>query len=913
MWPVIISRIVRRPGRAVALLVGVALAVSSFAVLTGASERSRLEVVGTVEGNFRSAYDVLVRPGGSRLPLEAVEGVVRPNFLSDHFGGITLDQVARIREVPGVGVAAPIAMVGYGVAGNRAAVHLGDDVPSDRRSVFRLAATRAVDGGLTRISLADGYTYFTPNEIAFGPDLGRPEPFVEKVGDDSVGVCLEGGLPASPYVAEVSLTCQSLTSQWGTRVSDPGTVYVPWQTLFLVAAVDPVAEAALVGVDDAVVSGDYLPSRWEVTSTDDVVRDVPVLYSSVPTADVEVELAVEILPEGVAEQVPDAPLNFSVTDGLAATPGEVVWSETVTAADAHKDLAAALTASSGAGLNSWQGQVVSAYWTAGPVELVQGSDGTLTPRPTRVAESVFALGGQGREAFIAVPPETGDVAFRRLTRHGGSSQFRQGEYQVALRAVGSFDPTMLDGFSELSRVPLTTYAAPRLHCADDDSCALLGDRDLLPSGSPAGYLQQPPLMLTILDALPAFYNGYYRDSDAAAAPISAVRVRVEGVTGLDDLSRERVRLVAEQIATETGLDVDVTMGSSPSPQAVDLPAGDHGRPQLKLRELWTSKGVATVIAAAVDRKSLVLFVLVLVVCGLFVGNAAAASVRARRSELGVLAALGWTRRVMFSTVLAELVVIGLLAGALGMVAAWLAGSRLELVVSWQRAMLAVPAALMLTMVAGIVPAWLASRLAPMAALRPPVSTGARARLRLGVLGLAAANLRRQPGRTLVGGAALAAGTGAFTMLLAVTSQFHGSLVGTLLGEAVAVQVRGIDFAAVVAMLVLAGIAIADVLYLNVRDRIGEFAVLRATGWTETGLARLVATEGLMLGALGAMVGTAIGMAGAGWFAGGAEEIARLVPVGAATIAAGLALATLALIAPLVALRRRSTVELLAQE
>jgi FtsX-like permease family protein len=81
------------------------------------------------------------------------------------------------------------------------------------------------------------------------------------------------------------------------------------------------------------------------------------------------------------------------------------------------------------------------------------------------------------------------------------------------------------------------------------------------------------------------------------------------------------------------------------------------------------QGVAVAILTAVDKKSVVLFTLVLVVCVLFVANSATAAVRGRRRELGVLACLGWTRPRLFAVVLGELAAIGLAAGVLGAVAA----------------------------------------------------------------------------------------------------------------------------------------------------------------------------------------------------------------------------------------------------
>ena len=149
----------------------------------------------------------------------------------------------------------------------------------------------------------------------------------------------------------------------------------------------------------------------------------------------------------------------------------------------------------------------------------------------------------------------------------------------------------------------------------------------------------------------------------AKAPISAIRVRVADVGGYSERSAERVRLVAEQIAARTGLDVDITLGSSAAPQTVELPAGSFGRPMLRLTESWSALGVASIITQAVDRKSLVLFVLVLVVCVLFLANAVSAAVRDRRSELAVLSCLGWPVRRIAALILGEVALLGLIAGS----------------------------------------------------------------------------------------------------------------------------------------------------------------------------------------------------------------------------------------------------------
>jgi len=80
---------VHRRSRTLALLLGILVATAAFTVLTGTSETQRLEARGTVERSFRGDYDVLVRPRGSRSPIERRTGQAPPNFLSELSEGIT--------------------------------------------------------------------------------------------------------------------------------------------------------------------------------------------------------------------------------------------------------------------------------------------------------------------------------------------------------------------------------------------------------------------------------------------------------------------------------------------------------------------------------------------------------------------------------------------------------------------------------------------------------------------------------------------------------------------------------------------------------------------------------------------------------------------------------------------------------
>lgn len=383
-----------------------------------------------------------------------------------------------------------------------------------------------------------------------------------------------------------------------------------------------------------------------------------------------------------------------------------------------------------------------------------------------------------------------------------------------------------------------------------------------------------------------------------------------GVSGVDPVSRARVNAVAGQIrAAYPKLQVDVTVGSSPAPQTIVLP---NGR---KVTQNWTGKGVALRILRAVDTKSAVLFVLVLGVCALFLGQAALASVRSRRSEIGTLRCLGWSASEVLRLILGELAVIGLVAGMLGAGLAFVLGEAMGLAHAAAKATLVLPVALLLAMAAGTVPVWRATRLGPLAAVTPAVTATRRAVPVRSVIGLAWRNLLRVRGRTVLGAAGLALGVAAFTVLLALTLAFRGEAAGSLLGNAVVAQARGVDYLSVALSLLLGAAGAVDVLVLSQRERAADLAVLRATGWTNRELARLTLHEGVVLALVGGLSGVAVGLAvvlslGQGMLDG------RVLPVDGAALlatAAAVALVCAALALPIRTMSRIAPAQLLAEE
>lgn len=124
MAPMMLRQLRYRRGRAVALGAGVLVAAVAFSLLTAAVTTAKAATVGVLGSNLRPAYDILVRPPGSRTPTEKARGMVTDNYLSGIYGGITMAQYRNIKPLPGVGVAAPIEMIGFVLATVRIPVNV---------------------------------------------------------------------------------------------------------------------------------------------------------------------------------------------------------------------------------------------------------------------------------------------------------------------------------------------------------------------------------------------------------------------------------------------------------------------------------------------------------------------------------------------------------------------------------------------------------------------------------------------------------------------------------------------------------------------------------------------------------------------------------------------------------------------
>jgi hypothetical protein len=383
---------------------------------------------------------------------------------------------------------------------------------------------------------------------------------------------------------------------------------------------------------------------------------------------------------------------------------------------------------------------------------------------------------------------------------------------------------------------------------------LANGHTLGPTRSFADYIASPPLVLTTLDGAAWLSDQARFAGQSGNAFISAIRIKVDGVSSPGPASEGRLSQVAAAIHDATGLQVDVVKGASPRAIQIDLPAGKFGRPALTVTEYWFVKGVVVHFTRAVSGQNLALFALVLVGATLLVGETAFLSVRRRRAEFGVLRALGWpTYRIVWLVELEMLLLglsVGLVALMLEVPLALRLGWRLT---SWQ-VVGVVPLSVLVATLAAVLPALATSQGTTVSVLRgrgrirrsrPP-----RSELTLGIRDL----LGTWRMEALLGTGAIALGAALVGGILLVIWAFQGRLDATVLGTYLGGEVHSFHITLALLTLAIGVLAAGEIITLSYLERRIHLAVLRAVGWSRARILLLLTAQALVLGLLGGVAG-----------------------------------------------------------
>ncbi len=856
--------------RVLLLILGVLTVSSAFLMLISASETTVATVDEELAQYWRTTYDILVRPSGTHSNIEKEYALVQVNYLGNIPGGITVEQYEAIKNIPGIEVAAPIAMLGYVL------FNFSYEFDTPPPGVYDRYQKTTVETGISTLSQS-GHSYSWIENAKPGEEFDRAQnlEFWERYG--------------------MNLLCKQ-----------PGVLYPEtyWFNVpFLVAGIDPMQEASLVGLDQIILSGEYLPGDIPVLefpprSLDNpesrnlyewvgklFTYQVPVIFNTHSYPRVEMEIAFRELSLEQSDQT----LEIIAANGKQAFLETVPISTTLfyevkDSKELYSKLLAELKKIMGHSTDMQKALEEQAKNDPEFAALLENREDVTPPAellfplvsPVTYQEHTTPKGmtapvleaiplriGENREnqRNPLMPWDMPEVEYRTMPQ--------QPYAEIASILVGSFD---IDGLAtlrnDLTSIPLETYFPPLVTLRYDAEGRPVEPQTLFPTLNPAGYIQQPPLALTTLEAAQAIKGDNC---------ISAIRVRVEGIDEYTPEAQTKIEAIAAEIIRLTGLDVDVVVGSSPRSLLVYLPGMGDIPPIGYVEELWVQKGVALNISQETERGNVILLSAMLVVCTLYILNTSMASTPGRVREFGLLKSLGWRNGALAWLVLGQAAIVGLLAGGLGLGVAIGLVRLLNLSLPPERAIFIMPLSLTLCMLGSFYPAIWVTRVDSARAIQQSEITSGTRRLP-DSMNYAIQGLWRRRTRSLLSLLTMATSAGLLVLIVSSIVSLSGYMNMTLLGEYILIRIQGYHYVMLSVCLLVAAISIADILLLELLERRREIGVLKAVGWRTGAVARLFLAEGLLLGMLGGLAGTILGL---GIFA----SLYRSLPPGLAWAAA----------------------------
>lgn len=819
---------------------GLLVATLGFIVLASTSQTAEASLRGDINRAWSTPYDLLVRPPGNKTALEVKDGLVRPNFLDNIKGGITISQLDQIRQVAGVRVAAPLAVMGFVQWPGRLDLDLSKEARTGDLTVFRVSTAEVADAGLS--------TY--PPQSQLYVVVKSTSPTVWLVPCASIGLPPQSGAacfgptPPSPSLTAV-LTSPPL-----------GHIWLPILLPVVIAGIDPGAEAQIAGINRCVTSGRYLSVA---DAPHDLVISKPPAGPFIQNPEIPVLASTRTFTDATwnvqIDESPDGSALLNGARGAASGPAALAdWvpmaHQTRTADQLYEAFLPKVDSTAGAIPQSdpWP------IWTIGGGSYDQTGPSTLQAKTADPGLTKYQPPATVMVSPDPTPPEIKDTAFESITEHQLVNDKPTGTIaqETGVRSwdvVGAYNPDCVPGFNPLAGGHLEAYSYPAVRLSNG---RLLG-----PNRSLTGYVSSPPLLLTTLAGAQFFADPGRFEGMPGDAFISVVRVKVTGVGAPGPLSQARLTSVASRIHQATGLDVDIVKGSSPETVRVTLPAGKFGRPALDVTEQWSVKGVATRFVEAISAQNLVLFGLVLVAAMGLVGQTSYMAARRRRVEFGVLRALGWPAWRIGALVEVEMLILGLVVGLLALVAGVGLAWALHLQTGgWQWAA-AVPLALGMAGLAALLPAVSSARGRTVEVMRK----GGRQRESRPVWSVMALGVRELlsawRAEAMLGVAAIALGSAALGGILLIEAGFRGQLDATVLGHYLGAQVQPFHIVLAAMTLVIGALAAGEIVTLSYLERQPHLATLRALGWSRWLVVRLLAGQALLLGLVGGLTSAAL--------------------------------------------------------
>lgn len=791
----------RNKERFILLLVGVLILSAGLSYLIGITQANNGTVVDELQKRWKSSYHLVVRPEGSRSVTEDLN-LLEPNYLSGMEGGISLEQYELIKQIDNVDIAAPIAMIGSSTN------YVELENPDIKEpGIYRIKTVENVNTG-AKITTEEYNQYVTVGSW-FPPDA------------------TDYGVSPGMY-----------TLSYGTEV--------------MIAGIDPEAEAALVGIDQAMAASDnsrYFSKDEPFTArqldADIEEIQIPVIISNQDFVDANITYTIEKMDipfeANQHETIEDIRIKGKESY-LDTLKGTQVEEYTYNTTDVHNMLVEKILNPSYDGIV----RLPDSVWVA------------LKPSTVKYIPVTSPFGERWPYTYEVEPfklPDDSPFYTKNMYRQFNPYSKDSSKWpKLRMNFIGVFDPHNLKVSKDpLTELPMETYFPAKAQWVMDSSNNPVNPpADMKPTNDAYGFLTKPPLVLTTLDAAARILGD---------TPISAIRVNVTGVETMNEESEVLLKEVATKIQEKTGLITDITLGSSPQYALTHLPglAGEEALGWVQQPWIKLGSSISIFQEAKIGMAGVIASVILVAIVYVFASNII--MLFARKKEFAVLLSLGWRPSQLSKLLFLESTILGSLVALISWFILGMFFVSGSIDTSLLRVFLIGVSGLAIYWLGSLIPIWLIKRIKPYESMKSgEVSKRTNRIVRAeSVLGMSMNNLFTQWQRSLLSIIAIAVPTSLFIFFLFVTFRLKGVLYATWLGEFVGLEVGLMHYVAMGVALLIAILTTTEIMWQNVAERQPQIAVLKATGWQNKGIRLLVLLEGVLSGLLAGILGLGIAL------------------------------------------------------
>jgi ABC-type antimicrobial peptide transport system permease subunit len=803
------------------MVIGALIISSGLGYISGVQETSTGTIEYLLQKKWKSAYDIVVRPPDTRSITEEHK-LLEPNYLSGISGGISLEQLNKIKNMKDVAVAAPIAVIG-----NTSAIVTFDTMERGKMEepgVYSITFKTMSDNGY-RKEERDSFTiYFTTKEWAPANDV--PEEYF-------------------PYGL----------------VGWPGILFS--QTNQLIVGVDPIEEAKLVGLDQSVIKMGY--SRYfreedKVTISeghhtnrgkDFTMSHIPLLVSSEPFVNETYEFTIKKLDlpfsdKETAKKTMETVLKNGGEKYLKEIESKDFKHFTYDSKLAHRIFLGELT-----GIDPETNETFShPKYTADFSWMI-----TTKASPLEYKEIESPFKDKWKYAFEVQPKkiyagsENESFAYRPLKFY---AEDWLDSPKIEPYYVGVYDPSKLAlSMDPLTDVPMETYRPATANLVlDKDGNPINPPATIQNEGTAYSLLTSPPVLLTTMEAAETIMGD---------KPISAIRVKVSGVSNFSEESQAKLEKVAKEIEEQTGLITDITLGSSPQATLSYVPkAGPKKEAMGWIEQPWVHIGASIGIFKESKVASSSLMFIIMLVAIIYVLSTNIVSFLARKKELALLLAIGWRNRTLVKMVFYEALILGVFVAFSSLTMSFIAyfQSDDDVPISIMKFIIIGLIGFLIYLLGAIIPAFIVGHIHPKESMSAgEISQNSRRLTKVtGVFSMAIGHFFGKWKRNVLSVISILLPTSLLMFFIFISFRLKGVLYTTWLGEFVAMEI-GVSYYIIVGVcLLIAILTTYEIMWQNVSERSAELSVLKAFGWSDKSVQSLVLMEGLLTGILSGLFG-----------------------------------------------------------